>query len=328
MKTVLVTGAAGYVGREVMRQLLELGKEATGLGRTRPRQDVPFIQADITDAQGLRRALAGCSFDCIMHLASLPGDTGNPSQMVEVNVKGCQNLLEYAREARVGGFVLASTISAYEWYPATKFSPPDYLPVDEEHPCRPRDMYSTTKRMQEMLAMTYYHQYGLPAVALRLTAVVGPHGRGGGRGWREFAERLAEGKSVQVRHFSAQELCHYVDLRDVARMFIAAGEHPAAPGEIFNCCGPLPTTGAQLAEIIRELVPGIRVEFGFPWSMAQGGEIAFDMSKAKRLLSFEPRYTMADSIKSIKDWIDAGGLAEQRAAADAAFGLGVKTESS
>jgi UDP-glucose 4-epimerase len=171
--------------------------------------------------------------------------------------------------------------------------------------------------------MTYYHQYGVPTTALRLTAVVGPRGRGGGRGYREFAERLAEGKRVQVPHFSAGELCHYVDIRDVARMHIAVAEHPAAVGEIFNCCGPKPTRGSEFVEAVQSLVPGIEVEFGFPWSMAQGGEIAFDMSKAKRLLGFEPLYTLADSIKSIKDWIDAGGLREETSAQDRAYGAGV-----
>jgi len=326
MQTVLVTGATGYVGREVVRQLLELGKDVTALGRTKPDADISFIQADFTDAAALEAALDGKAYDCIMHIASLPGDTGDPVQMVRVNVNGCQNMLEFARKSGTKRFVLSSSISAYEWYPATKFSPPDYMPVDEEHPCRPRDMYSTTKRMQELLAMTYYHQYGVPTTALRLTAVVGPRGRGGGRGYREMAEKMAEGKSVQIPHFSLQELCHYVDIRDVARMHIVAGEHPAAVGEIFNCCGPGPTRGSEFAAAVEECVPGIKVECGFPWSMAQGGEICFSMEKAKRLLGFEPRYTLADSIRSIKEWIDAGGLAEGTAGRET-FGAGVRAES-
>ncbi|MBI4553189.1 MAG: NAD(P)-dependent oxidoreductase [Candidatus Latescibacteria bacterium] len=324
MDTVLVTGATGFVGREVVRHLIELGKTVTALGRTQPEEPIPFIQADLTDAAGLQRALNGRSFDGIIHLASLPGDTGNPIQMVQVNVNGCQNLLEYARQAAVSRFVLASSISAYEWYPATKFNPPDSMPVDEDHPCRPKDIYSTTKRVQELLALTYYHQYQLPATVLRLTAVVGPHGRGGGRGWREFAGQLAEGKRVQVPHFSAEELCHYVDFRDVARMHVAAAEHPGAVGQVFNCCGPVPTRGMEFVEIVKRFVPDIEVDYGFPWSMAQGGEIAFDMSKAKRLIDFEPRYNLSDSIKSIKDWIDAGGLTEAESASDRTYGAGAK----
>jgi UDP-glucose 4-epimerase len=247
--------------------------------------------------------------------------------MVRLNVNGCLNLLEYARKTKMSRVAIASSISAHEWYPATKFNAPDYMPVDEDHPCRPKDMYSTTKRIQELLAQTYYHEYGVPTTLLRLTAVVGPHGCGGGRGWRAFAEQLAEGKRVQIPHLTADEVCHYVDVRDVARMFLTVLDHPGAVGEVFNCCGPTPTRGTEFIEIVRNAAPGIEVEVGFPWSMAQGGEIAFSMRKAKRLLGFEPIYSLADSIKNIKEWVDAGGLEnEPVAATDGAYGAGVKAE--
>jgi nucleoside-diphosphate-sugar epimerase len=284
-----------------------------------------WLKGDITSSESIQAALGGYSFDSIFHVASLPGDTGDPVQMVTVNLLGLTNMLVYARDTEVQRFVLSSSISAYEWYPATKFCPPDYMPVDEDHPTRPRDMYSSTKLAQEILALTFYHQYALPVTVLRLTAVVGPGGRGGGRGWREFAEKLEEGESVQIPHFSPAELCHYVDLRDVARMHIVASEHPEAVGEIFNCCGLGPTRGSEFIEIVEETVPGIKVETGFPWSMAQGGEIAFDMSKAKSLIGFEPQYTLADSVQSISDWVNGGGLEEERAADDAAYGSGVDT---
>ena len=92
MQKVLVTGATGYVGSEIVRQLLTLGKEVTGLGRTSPEEKISFIQANLTDVVGLEKALSGYSFDCIMHIASLPGDTGDPQQMVCVNVNGCLNM--------------------------------------------------------------------------------------------------------------------------------------------------------------------------------------------------------------------------------------------
>ena len=320
---VLVTGATGYVGGEVVRQLLERGDEVTGLGRTLPEGELPFIQADITDSAGLDQALSGHVFDCIMHTASLPGDTGDPLEMMRVNVNGCQNLLEYARKIKVKRFVLTGSLSACEWYPATKFNPPDYMPVDEKHPCRPKDMYATTKRMQELLAITYYHEYEVPTTVLRLTAVVGPRGRGGGRGWREFAEELHRAERVQIPHFSPEELCHYVDLRDVGRMHIVCATHHNAVGEVFNCAAPEPTRGNEFVAVVEQLVPGIEVECGFPWSMAQGGEISIDMSKARKLLDFEPRYTLADAIKSIKDWADEGGLAESGPTPGESFGAGV-----
>ncbi len=326
MAKCLVIGGSGYIGRELVRQLAARGDEVFVFGRSERPQDMPgeWLQGDITQANTIEAALGDLKFDIIHHVASLPGDTGDPLQMVTVNLLGLTHLLIYARATEVKRFVLSSSISAYEWYPATKFAAPDYMPVDEEHPSRPKDIYASTKRIQEILAMTFYHQYGLAVTALRLTAVVGPGGRGGGRGWREFAEMLAAGEAVQIPHFSLDELCHYVDLRDVARMHIVAGEHPKASGEVFNCCGPGPTRGSEFAAIIQGVTPGIQVNTGFPWSMAQGGEIEFDMSKAKRLLDFAPIYSLQDTIQSIKDWIDGGGLEEDRSQSDRAYSSGVR----
>lgn len=310
MATCLVVGGSGYVGRELVRHLADEGDEVYVLNRSPRPASLPgsWLQADITDARTVAETLAPYHFDVIHHLASLPGDTGNPVQMVQVNVVGLTNLLDYARQAHVSRFVLASSISAYEWYPATRFNPPVYLPVDEEHPTRPKDMYSSSKRMQELLAMTFFHQYELPVTILRLTAVVGPHGRGGGRGWRTFGEMLAEGKRVQIPHFSFEEVCHYVDYRDVARLHRVAGNHPAAVGQIFNCCGPTATSGNEFAAAVRRVRPEIEVEVGFPWSMAQGGKVSFDMSKAAKLLGFTPIYSLEDSVRSIWEWVREGGL--------------------
>ena len=328
MENILVTGASGYVGRALVELAQAERKQFTALGRSLPGAGIDFIPCDFTDAGALDRALAGRTFTQIIHIASLPGDTGDPQQMVRVNVNGLINMLEAARHMKVQRFVLASSISAYEWYPATKFSPPDYLPVDERHPCRPKDMYATTKRVQEELVQAYYHQFGLPTASLRLTATIGPHGRGGGRGWRKFAECLAGGKQVQIPYMSLDEVCHFVDSRDVARMLLTAATHPQAVGEIFNCCGPGPMSGSEFAQAVESTVPGITVETGFPWSMAQGGVVYFEMSKARQLLDFVPQYSVAQSIQNIKDWIDARGLEnEPEAAEDKAFGSGV-TEAS
>ncbi|MBN1918895.1 MAG: NAD(P)-dependent oxidoreductase [Verrucomicrobia bacterium] len=326
MAKALVIGGLGFVGTEVVRQARRQGDAVTVLDIVAPPADVgDYVQADFTNAEALNKALEGRRFDVMYHVASLPGDTGNPRQMMQVNVWGLLNLLEWARANPVTRYVLTSSISALEWYPATPFNPPDTMPVDEEHRARPKDMYSTSKRMQELLVLTYYHEYKVPVAVLRLTAVVGPGGKGGGRGWRQFAEMLAKGEKVQIPHFSPEELCHYVDLRDVARLQLTAAKHPKAVGEIFNCCAAEPTRGSEFIEIVKRLVPGIEVECGFAWSMAQGGEISFSMAKAKRLLGFEPKYSLADAVASIKQWVDQGGL-EADKVNDLRYGQGVQQE--
>ena len=314
--TSLVIGGTGYVGAEICREHMRRGDRVVVLNCSGRSGHLPLeiIAADIADEYELNRALRGRRFDVIHHVASLPGDSGDPAEMIRVNITGLTNVLEYARSVGTGRLVLSSSISAYEWYPATRFNAPDYLPVDEEHPCRPRDIYSSTKRMQEILALTFYHQYKVPVAVLRLTAVVGPDGRGGGRSWREFAQQLCGGKRVQIPHLSFDEVCHYVDLRDVGRMHVVAAEHANAVGQIFNCCGPRATSGYELASILKRHFPGVLTETGFPWSMAQGNRIEFDLAKARRMLDFAPAYSMEDSILAIKQWIDGGGIAAEPAA--------------
>jgi nucleoside-diphosphate-sugar epimerase len=299
MAKVLVTGGTGYVGRALVNALIERGDDVSIFSRSQPRKDVHWIHGDITMTGAVSQCVGIKNLDTIYHLASLPGDTGNPREMVDVNIRGLVNMLYVARAADVNRFVLASSISAYEWFPATKFRPPQKMPVDEDHPCRPQDMYSSTKLMQEVLTNTYYRQYELPTTILRITAVVGPDGSGGGRMWRDFALQLKEGDRVQLPMLSADELSHFVDVRDVAAMHIAAANHPAAVGETFNCCAAKATRGRDFASIIREFAPHAEVAFDYPWSMSQGGEIEFDMSKMQRLLGFVPRYSLRDAVQNI-----------------------------
>ena len=312
MTRSLVIGGSGYVGRELTRQLAaQDGDEVHLLGRSQPAADLPatWIEADITDRESLRAALEGREYDVIYHLASLPGDTGDPLQMVTVNLLGLTHALEIARDmAGLKRFVLSSSISAYEWYPATKFRAPAYQPVDEEHPTRPEDMYSVTKRAQELIALTFWHQDRLPVTVLRLTAVIGPEGSGGGRSWRAFARMLAEGKHVEIPFFSMEEVCHFIDLRDAARMHLVAAEHPGAVGQIFNCCGAQSTSGAEFAAALQRLRPGIEVVTGFPWSMAQGDVIEFGMRKARDLLGFTPERDIEDTLAHLLAWVEGGGL--------------------
>jgi len=304
----LVIGGSSYVGNVLLTELIK-NKDSVIASYNQNISDntdtsINWVKIDITDKDDVKKLL-NFDFDIIFHIASLPGDTGDPQEMVRVNINGLQNILDLALEKKVKKFVLSSSVSAMGWYPPdTKFEKPDYLPVDEKHPCRPKDMYAATKNMQEILAFTYYHQYKLPLTALRLTLVIGTEGRGGGALWKEFAISMKEGKEIQLPVFSTSEIQHFVDIRDVAKMHIAAAENEKSTGEIFNCCGPEPFTGEEFRKIIEDLCPGIKIKLDFPYSISGGDKLYFDMRKAEELLDFKPKYKLADSMKYLKMWID------------------------
>ncbi|MBN1299387.1 MAG: NAD(P)-dependent oxidoreductase [Actinobacteria bacterium] len=304
----LVVGGSSFIGEELIKELLKSKQDFIVTYNKSIINDkdknIKIIKIDITDKSSLDK-LYKYDFDTVFHLASLPGDTGNPEQMVNVNITGLQNMLELALKKNVKKFILTSSISAVGWYPPTKkFEKPLYLPVDEIHPCRPVDMYTATKRMQEILAIAYYHQYKLPVSVLRLTLVVGPAGRGGGEFWKEFALSLKEGKEIQLPVYSEKEVLHFVDIRDVANMHIKAAESEKADGEIFNCCARDPFSGEDFKKIIKKMYPEMKISLGFPWSLSQGNALYFDMSKAKKLLDFEPEYNLKDSIYNIAQWVE------------------------
>ena len=299
MPQSLVIGGSGFVGRTLVEQLIARGEKVTVISRRPPPSDAEWLALDITDAEALARALNGRQFDAMHHTASLPGDTGNPEEMMRVNVAGLQTLLEFARYSPSSRFVLTSSISAHGWYPPTPYLEPLALPVGEDHPCWPRDMYCLTKRMQEELALTYFHQFGVPVVILRLPSVMGPNASGGSQAWGDFARQARAGGRVPVPMHSAEEINHYVDVRDVATAHILAATVPQAVGEIFNIAGPKEISGRELAEVIRQLIPASETYYADGWTSAQGHQLYFDIDKAERILGYHPRYGVADSLRDM-----------------------------
>src|SRR5262245_48820472 len=108
MTKCLVVGGSGYVGRELVRQLCERQDEVYILSRSKPGASTcaTWLEGDITSRDSIHAALGKQRFDIIHHVASLPGDTGDPVQMVTVNLLGLTNLLLYARDSGVKRFVL------------------------------------------------------------------------------------------------------------------------------------------------------------------------------------------------------------------------------
>jgi len=233
---VLVTGGSGRLGRFVVDELA--GRCAVAvLDLKPPAQDVVYHQADILDRAAVSRAVAGQ--EAIVHLAGYDdGDAPDEAAYIGTNVDGAWNVFEAAAAAGVRQIVVAASTAALG---LGRCHPPDYLPVDEAHPLRPRDAYGLSKQVIETTARYFASRGRFRAVCLRPTLIVRPE--------REAAivaqlalpdpdadppdDRPAE--AAGVRPYGALSATRtYVRSADAARAFRLALDYEDADFDVFN----------------------------------------------------------------------------------------------
>ena len=241
--SVLVTGAAGFIGSHVTRALLARGETVVGVdnfseyydpvlkfARLKPlREDkgFTFLEADISDREAML-ALADRhgDIDRIVHLAAQPGvrhSLVDPYVYVQTNVMGHLVMLELARRFKdLKHFVYASSSSVYGGNRKLPFSTDD--PVD-----RPVSLYAATKRADELMAETYTHLFGLKATGLRYFTVYGPWGRPDMSPYI-FAKAIHEGRTIELYHLGFVKRDYsYID--DIVDGTIAVLDKPAEAAE-------------------------------------------------------------------------------------------------
>lgn len=207
---ILVTGAAGFIGHNLSRQLLSRGNHVTGIDNLNPYYDPALKQArlndisqnfgsnwnffavDFSDRSALDTAIAGREFDCIVHLGAQPGvrySLENPHAYIQSNIVGHLNLLELARRNKTP-MVYASSSSVYGGNKNVPFRIEDRV----DHPV---SLYAATKRADELMSETYAHLYRIPLTGLRFFTVYGPWGRPDMAPWL-FTSAILEGRPIKV----------------------------------------------------------------------------------------------------------------------------------
>lgn len=223
---VLVTGAAGFVGSNLVRYLVGQGVRVRAMVRSRAQAgelpDVEVVEADLRDPESLRRAVQGVR--SIHHIAALFRQAGVPdSEFAAVNVEGVRNLLDAAIQAGVSRVVHCSTVGVL----GNVRTPP----ADESTPCSPGDVYQVSKLQGELLALDYFRSGRISGVVIRPGMIYGP---GDTRTLKLF-------KMVAGGHFfyvgDGKTLVHFVDVRDLARAFHLAMGHTERNGEVYIACG-------------------------------------------------------------------------------------------
>jgi UDP-glucose 4-epimerase len=269
---LVCTGGNGRLGLHVVA-LLRDACRLTVLDTAPAETNLPFVQADVTDAGALRRAFAGQ--DAVIHLAAIPNPRTAPAEVTfRINVQGTFAVLQAAEEAGVRRVVVASSDSVVGFH----YNPPDwqprYLPIDERHPLRPTEFYSLSKQVTETICRSYAERGELEVVAIRPSYIAFPP---------EYPQLEARGGDLMNYH-----LWTYVAPEDVARAFQLALELPEIRYDSFFISAADGLNTRPTLELMRERY-GILPEIRRPESYERLPTASvLDGSRAREVLGLEP----------------------------------------
>ena len=208
-KTILITGAAGFIGFHLSKRLLESGIRIIGfdninsyydtslkyarLDILQKYPDFTFIKGDLADAAAVTAVFEEFQPEIVVNLAAQAGvrySIENPQVYIESNVVGFFNILEACCHHPVKHLVYASSSSVYGNQEKTPFSTTDDV-------SKPISLYAATKKTNELMAYTYSHLYGIPATGLRFFTVYGPYGRPD-MAYFSFTEKIMKGETIKI----------------------------------------------------------------------------------------------------------------------------------
>ena len=256
-----------------------------------------LVEADITDAAGLRTVLAEfADISIIVHLAARAGvrpSILDPAGYQHANYIGTLNLLELAKERGIRQFVFASSSSVYGVNPNVPWSEADRV-------LQPISPYAASKVAGELLGHTYSHLYGIRFIGLRFFTVYGP-GQRPDLAIHKFARLLMAGKPIpQFGDGTTRRDYTYVD--DIVAGVLAAIRYEASPYEIINLGNHQTIT---LRELIREMEHAFGVTATIDHQPEQPGDVPVtyaEVEKARRLLGYQPQVAVPEGLRRFAEW--------------------------
>jgi UDP-glucuronate 4-epimerase len=327
--TVLVTGAAGFIGAHVARALLDAGAAVVGVDSMNNYYDPRLKEArlrlligragfafhllDLADRAGTAALFAASRPARVIHLAAQAGvrySLADPHRYIDSNIVGFLNVLEGCRHNRVEQLTFASSSSVYGANTAMPFS----IHHNVDHPV---SLYAATKKANELMAHAYSHLYGLPTVGLRFFTVYGPWGRPD-MAYFTFTKAILEDRPIQVfnrgrmrRDFT------YID--DIVAAVLRATEYPArsnrnwdgahpdpgtsrAPYRLYNIGNSEPVEIMQLIATL-EAVLGRKAKLEMlPMQPGDVLETYADVDDLDREIGFKPATPLGEGLKRFIAW--------------------------
>lgn len=313
---ILVTGAAGFIGRAVCESLLErsgctvIGVDnlndyyAVDLKHARlatltPRTGFVFHKLDVGDAAALNALMAAERPDYVIHLAAQAGvrySLVNPQAYTHSNLVGMANILEACRHNPVKHLVYASSSSVYGNNRKIPFHEDD--PTDQ-----PVSYYAATKKSNELMAQSYAHLYNLPSTGLRFFTVYGPWGRPDMALWM-FTESILQGKPIKVfNHGNLQRDFTYID--DIVEGVLRVMEYiPKVRNntQIFNIGNHQPIKLMDFIQLLEQTLGQEAIKEYLPM---QDGDVSITYADTARLrdaVGFSPDTSFEVGISRFVEW--------------------------
>lgn len=311
---ILVTGAAGFIGSHVCEKLLERGDTVIGFDNFDPYYDPAqkwanvaileqyemfrLVNADVRDRNLILALFGEEQFDGVVHLGALAGVRDaieRPADYINVDYNGSQHLMDASRFNGVKNFVFASTSSVYG---DTKT-----IPFIETDPCdKVKQPYGAAKRGIEILGYAYHYLYGLNFTSVRFFTVYGPRNRPTMMA-HLLADSIKHGKQISL--YDNGEMYRdwtYVD--DTADGVILALDKPLGY-EILNLGRGEPVLLRRFVEIMERVAGGKANLVSKPRPAADMVKTFADISKAQRLLGYNPKVSIEDGVRRFWAWYEA-----------------------
>lgn len=308
----LVTGGAGFIGSHLVDSLLFDGWQVTTLDNFDPFYDssvkrtniaqqiknpaYQLIEADIRDAHCLKTMLCD-EYDVIVHLAARAGvrpSILDPVGYQDTNVKGTQNLLEFAKEHHIKQFVFASSSSVYGVNPNVPWR-------EDDHVLQPISPYASTKVSGELLGHVYSYLYGMRFIGLRFFTVYGPRQRPD-LAIHKFAQLMSKGDEIPVFGDGSTRR-DYTFVADIVQGIRAAMTYDKSNYEIINLGN---NRTVSLKQLITALENALGIEAKYRSLPPQPGDVPqtwADISKAHMLLGYQPQTSLEQGLACFANWL-------------------------
>jgi len=279
---IAVTGGSGKAGRAIVRDLLEHGHDVLNIDRvpsaesSSPDSPAPFMAADVTDFGQTLEALSGGDrlpgIEAVVHLAAIPSPVhATPDVVFRTNIVSTHTVFAAAARLQLRRVVWASSETTLG-LPFDR--PPDYVPVDEEHPLRPESSYALSKVLGEEMARQFSRWTGIPFVGLRFSNVM------------ERADYERFPAFWEDPHLRKWNLWSYVDESHVAESVRRALVADISGAEAFVIAAADTVMRQPSRELMAQIFPAVPVRAG-----VTGNDTLLGIDKARRLLGYAPTFS-------------------------------------